>query len=331
MCAYRVDQELDGDNETLKKRAHAKVWNSQMKTVRVIFSTLATAASKEMRGVNFEIVLVDEAALVSEWSLVCCLRRTIQTLLLLGDIKQNPPFCLYEPSPWSILELLLQNTRHYDQVIKLNTQYRCHEFICSLVEGFYDYKIYTAAKVSDDYLEDLEVHGRIVGHRRESRAWMIDLRGKFNSRDLCNPTEVQEIFQLLLGIERVLKRQSLTKTVNILTPYKAQKVLLDGMISKNFSTSRNVEISVEVVESNEIAVQTFDGCQGTEANVIILSLTRSGNRSQGLGFLANRLYRCLVPITRAKDYLFVVGDFFFFTTDANWNSILTKIKCYVQV
>jgi CO dehydrogenase/acetyl-CoA synthase epsilon subunit len=60
-------------------------------------------------------------------------------------------------------------------------------------------------------------------------------------------------------------------------------------------------------------------------------LTRSGGMRTGLGFLANKVYRCVVPITRAREYLFIVGDEDLFKRDNNWREVLSKIQNRVHL
>jgi hypothetical protein len=323
------DQNADEDLP-YNYKVHGKVWKKQIQKVKVIFCTLTTAASKEMQKLQFKHVLVDESGLVTEWSLVCCLRSDMKMLLLLGDIVQNPPFSKHTLSLPSVLEILMDSSNVNNPVVHLDTQYRCHSFICSLVDVFYKYRIYTNVKYDDPYLRAMDIHGRKVGSNDASRAWMINIRGSFNTKGKCkglsNKEEAVEVLKLLLNILNVLFQQNIQKNVKILAPYREQKSLLETMIASQKNFSQRMIIMMKAVE-----VQTFDGCQGTEGDIVILSLTRSGGMRTGLGFLANKVYRCVVPITRAREYLFIVGDEDLFKKDNNWREVLSKIQNRVHL
>lgn len=55
----------------------------------------------------------------------------------------------------------------------------------------------------------------------------------------------------------------------------------------------------------KITIQTIDGCQGSEADIVILSLVRSNNYGD-VGFLKHDFRRFNVALTRAIRHMFVV-------------------------
>jgi len=67
-------------------------------------------------------------------------------------------------------------------------------------------------------------------------------------------------------------------------------------------------------------VDTIDGYQGMERDVIIISCVRSNPR-QALGFLKDPRRMC-VALTRAKKGLFIIGDVHCLKGDRNWSDLI---------
>ena len=85
--------------------------------------------------------------------------------------------------------------------------------------------------------------------------------------------------------------------IGIISPYRAQVQLLRQTIKKKqgFKPYRRF-----------ISVNTVDGFQGQERDVIIISLVRSNDSGQ-IGFLRD-LRRMNVAMTRARMKLIIIGD-----------------------
>ena len=73
-----------------------------------------------------------------------------------------------------------------------------------------------------------------------------------------------------------------------------------------------------VCKDNKIELNTIDGFQGREMDVIILSLVRS-NSNSNIGFVANTR-RINVAITRAKYLLVVIGNIETLKKDKFWKN-----------
>ncbi len=85
--------------------------------------------------------------------------------------------------------------------------------------------------------------------------------------------------------------------VGVISPYRAQVQYLRSLIKKRvfFKPYRNL-----------ISVNTVDGFQGQERDVILISLVRSNDDGQ-IGFLRD-LRRMNVAITRARMKLIILGN-----------------------
>lgn len=70
-------------------------------------------------------------------------------------------------------------------------------------------------------------------------------------------------------------------------------------------------------------VNSVDGFQGREKEIIILSCVRS--RGNQLGFLEDQR-RLNVSITRAKFALIIIGNFETLSQNQTWSSLIEKIR-----
>ena len=97
-----------------------------------------------------------------------------------------------------------------------------------------------------------------------------------------------------IGKERLLEERI---DVGIISPYKGQVALLRRLLRQDryWRPFRSL-----------ITVNTVDGFQGQERDVIVISLVRS-NEQGDIGFLRD-LRRMNVAITRARMKLILIGD-----------------------
>ena len=126
----------------------------------------------------------------------------------------------------------------------------------------------------------LRAGGGLYGYSNTSEAelTLLSLRAYFES----------------IGKERILSERL---DVGIISPYRAQVQLLRRLVKKNefFKPFRSL-----------ITVNTVDGFQGQERDIIVISLVRSNDEGQ-IGFLRD-LRRMNVAITRARMKLILIGD-----------------------
>ncbi len=73
-----------------------------------------------------------------------------------------------------------------------------------------------------------------------------------------------------------------------------------------------------------LEINTVDAYQGREKEIIIISCVR-GSQERTLGFL-NDYRRMNVAITRAKNFLWVVGNSRTLVRNKNWESFITFAK-----
>ncbi|KAJ3234425.1 hypothetical protein HDU78_005864 [Chytriomyces hyalinus] len=261
---------------------------------RAIFSTLnATYSSHLIDEESFNVVIVDEAAQAMEADTTCILRHCVKAVILVGDTKQleatvKSETCATARFGRSLVERL-QSLKH--PVYMLETQYRMHPRIAEFSSGqFYDGWLMDSAFVrtyNPSWYANPEFSPvQFIAHRGSRHV-------KDNGGSSKNDIEAQLICDRLIAF--LGSHSTLALSIGIICPYKAQKHLLDELLE---------DALAPIQHRSEISVNTVDGFQGQERDVIILSLVRVEHVS---GFLDD-LRRVNVALTRAKYNLWVYGD-----------------------
>ena len=118
--------------------------------------------------------------------------------------------------------------------------------------------------------------------------------GRINKSEAELTLLVLESYFKKIGKERILEERI---DVGVISPYRAQVQYLRRQLKKKefFKPYRQL-----------ISVNTVDGFQGQERDVILISLVRANDEGQ-IGFLRD-LRRMNVAITRARMKLFILGD-----------------------
>ena len=116
-------------------------------------------------------------------------------------------------------------------------------------------------------------------------------------RSYSNAAEAEQVMKTLEILSKDYSFNEQEQTIGIVSPYSSQVILLKKLLED----SSLADEFKELVEINSV-----DGYQGRERDVIILSTVRS-NRKHNVGFLSD-WRRMNVAITRAKSGLIVVGD-----------------------
>ena len=300
-------------NTCLKQQLHCPV----------ILGTLASFGTAMLNDVNANISIVDEAALASEAGVFCCVREKTETLVMVGDNLQLYAHTharglnefRYPNGPrrhklqWSVLRTFPHHHNGSFHGITLRTQYRYHQQIGGWIQAFYPYQLEHAASPSADYLKDAELleHQTVVDTRAVvistddplQRKEQDDYRDtqEEEDRSLVSSFEIRVVVELLARIAGTMEaRHTAKKKVLVISPYKNQVRSLTAAVKR---------LEDLVKQHLDIRVATVDSSQGSEANIVIVSMVRA-NRSHETGFLRRSPPRWLVALSRVKDYLFVV-------------------------
>lgn len=276
---------------------------------RVVACTLVGAANPLLYGRTFQSLFIDEAAQAIEaacWIPICKSHRVI----LAGDHKQLPPTIkCFEAEraglSYTLMEKIVDSKP--DVVTLLNLQYRMNERIMQFSsDWFYEGKLKAAENVRCRGILDYEEPVEWV----DTRNFSFEEEYVTLSAGRVNKMEAELVITLLSQfIEKVGPHRVLDERIDfgVISPYKAQVYYLRRLMRecKSLKPFRAL-----------ITINTVDGFQGQERDVVLISLVRS-NEDGEIGFL-RELRRMNVAMTRARMKLMVIGD----------SSTLTRHKFY---
>ena len=289
----KMDRLKDRANE-LEIRINAQLFGE----ARVIACTLVGSANRLLDGQKFGTVFIDEAAQALEAACWIPIRR-VSRVVLAGDHCQLPPTvksiaALKAGLGKTLMERIVDNKP--EVVTLLRMQYRMNEEIMRFSsDWFYGNQVESAPEVKYRSILDLDV----------PMEWVevgdgFEVGGRFLGSSLLNKPEAELTLQTLQEyFERIGKTRILNERldVGVISPYRAQVQYLRSQLKKRewFKPFRHL-----------ITVNTVDGFQGQERDIIVISLVRSNDEGQ-IGFLRD-LRRMNVAITRARMKLIIIGD-----------------------
>ena len=302
---------------------------------RVIACTLVGSAHHLLEGMKFGTLFIDEAAQALEAACWIPMRRASRVILA-GDHCQLPPTvksiaALRAGLGKTLMERIAENKPEVVTLLKI--QYRMNDEIMRFSsDWFYGGKVESAPQIKYRSVLDYEHPITWIDTGEESEERRVKSE-EFNSSsdDASEGSEEQENSSLFthhsslykeqfvgesfgrinkaeaeltlltlaeyftkIGKQRVLEERI---DVGIISPYRAQVQYLKKLIKKYefFKPYRRL-----------ISVNTVDGFQGQERDVILISLVRSNDEGQ-IGFLKD-LRRMNVAMTRARMKLIILGN-----------------------
>lgn len=276
-----------------------RINSALMGEARVIACTLAGSAHRLLMSTRFGTLFIDEAAQALEPACWIAIRKA-DRVILAGDHCQLPPTVKCQEAVRGGLAHTLMQTivkRKPEAVSLLKVQYRMNETIMRFSsEWFYGGSLQAAPEVK--YRGILDFDTPMVWVNTEGMEAAEEFIGESFGR--INKTEAElTMEQLQSYITRIGKQRILDERIDfgIISPYKAQVQYLRQLIRRNpfFKPFRHL-----------LSVNTVDGFQGQERDVIIISLVRANDEGH-IGFLHD-LRRMNVAITRARMKLIILGD-----------------------
>ena len=302
----RGDSSYHQKTERLKSRAtelEVRINSELFGEARVIACTLTGSAHRLLQGQKYNTLFIDEAAQALEAACWIPMRK-VSRVVLAGDHCQLPPTvksiaALKAGLGKTLMERIVEN--HPDEVSLLKIQYRMNEQIMRFSsDWFYHGQVESAPSVKHrgilDY--DIPIEWRQASIDDEGTPPAEEFVGESFGR--INKTEAQLTLDTLqryfekIGKQRVLDERI---DVGVISPYRAQVQYLRQQLRKRefFKPFRHL-----------ISVNTVDGFQGQERDIIVISLVRSNDEGQ-IGFLRD-LRRMNVAITRARMKLIIMGN-----------------------
>lgn len=314
-----IDKARD-QNHTLARNAEMNKRRIQQEIIdgaNVICTTLSGSGHEIFQGMNveFETVIIDEAAQCIELSALIPLKYGCSKCVLVGDPKQLPPTVLSKMASQFQYEqsLFVRMQKNFPQHVHLlDVQYRMHPDISRFPSvAFYDSKLQDGPGMA-------ELRAR-PWHQSEllSPYRFFDVQGMHQSatkgHSLVNYAEISVAMKLYGRLISDVKDYEFSGKIGVITPYKGQ---LKEM--KQYFASRYGDEILKTVDFN-----TTDAFQGRESEVIIFSCVRASNK--GIGFLAD-IRRMNVGLTRAKSSLWVLGNSRSLCQGEFWNGLVCNAR-----
>lgn len=296
---------------------------------RVIACTLVGSAHHLLEGMKFGTLFIDEAAQALEAACWIPMKRASRVILA-GDHCQLPPTvksiaALRAGLGKTLMERIAENKPEVVTLLKI--QYRMNDEIMRFSsDWFYGGKVESAPQIKyrsvldydhpitwidtsneenqitieEDAPEDSASTSSSVSAANQNSD--LNFKEQFVGESFGRINKAEAELTLLtlaeyftkIGKQRVLSERI---DVGIISPYRAQVQYLKKLIKKYefFKPYRRL-----------ISVNTVDGFQGQERDVILISLVRSNDEGQ-IGFLKD-LRRMNVAMTRARMKLIILGN-----------------------
>lgn len=267
--------------------AQADLKEAIIDTADIIFSTLSITGRQLLRdGCKVDTLIIDEAGQAVEAETLIPLSLEPARCLLVGDTKQLPATTISTQAEQhlynrSLLSRLIDDCREPYEMLTI--QYRMHEAIRIWPSNrYYQGKLVDGIKVQP--IAELQNYNVLGTYS------FINVHGqeKMKGYSYYNSAETQaikSIIQTFTELGLVAKY-----SIGIITFYAGQV----RSLQKNIQDQANITIN------------TVDGFQGSEKDIIIISCVRS-NSKNAVGFL-NDFRRLNVAITRAKSMLLIIGN-----------------------
>lgn len=288
--------------DRLKSRAtelELRIRSSLFGEARVIASTLTGAANRVLEGEKYSTLFIDEAAQALEAACWIAIRKAGRVILA-GDHCQLPPtvksiMALKGGLGKTLMERIVENKP--EAVTLLKMQYRMNEQIMKFSsEWFYNNMVESAPTVSHRGILDYDTPMMWIDTAEcdGKEEFVGENFGRINRAEAEMTLQTLQQYLEKIGKQRILEESI---DVGIISPYRAQVQLLRKELRKRefFRPYRHL-----------LTVNTVDGFQGQERDIILISLVRS-NDGGDIGFLRD-LRRMNVAITRARMKLIILGS-----------------------
>lgn len=288
--------------DRLKSRAtelELRIRSSLFGEARVIASTLTGAANRVLEGEKYSTLFIDEAAQALEAACWIAIRKAGRVVLA-GDHCQLPPtvksiMALKGGLGKTLMERIVENKP--ETVTLLKMQYRMNEQIMKFSsEWFYHGMVESAPTVSHRGILDYDTPMMWIDTAEcdGKEEFVGENFGRINRAEAELTLQTLQQYLEKIGKQRILEESI---DVGIISPYRAQVQLLRKELRKRefFRPYRHL-----------LTVNTVDGFQGQERDIILISLVRS-NDGGDIGFLRD-LRRMNVAITRARMKLIILGS-----------------------
>lgn len=341
---YCLDYMVNKKIENNEVKEIEKLKQEILLGVKIVCSTLSIAGSNTLLTLNqkFDTVIIDEAGQSIEISSLIPLKYNCERLILVGDPKQLSSTVFSKTAIKYNYDLSLFK-RFQDagqEVVILKTQYRMNPYLSKFIsETFYDGKLMNAKSIIDSSVQIFEKtklknkaltnsdndikknrssnnngnYEKCLEHPAFQPFVFFDIESKenYDNNSCYNDHQVQFVLELVRILITIYPNtEELYKKVAIISPYSTQVLKIKHGLRK----------VLNYTEICPLDVNTVDGFQGKEKDIVIFSTVRSKG-SKSIGFLKDEK-RVNVGLSRAKSSLVVVGDSKKLILDTNWEKLV---------
>lgn len=306
------------------------VTNDYIQSATIIAGTcIGFKSNSIVRDMNFDYVIIDEAATATTPELIVSLLQCSHKVILVGDQNQLEPQ-VSEITRKKLMEEKNKNnkkyyktifTKYFDQLkenrkVILKRQYRMHPVIGTMIsQVFYDNVIENGVTVE-------QKEHNLSLYKGKAIVWISTSNCKERyekNKELSYENKLE--IEILLGQLRQLDREENINNykIGIITPYSAQRKYLQREVNK---------LKLKKIDKSNIEINTVDAFQGSEKDIIIYSNVRS-NKEGKVGFIKQQ-ERVNVMFSRAKSLLIIIGDLDFVNTKQVDNNRFPDIIKYIK-
>lgn len=250
----------------------------------------------------FDVVIIDEATQCDMSSCIPILQRGKKAVIA-GDTNQLRHFSFLSEAQItnkliehklnthqhlnyrtnSMLDLMLHNAKHQNQVVALDEHYRSLPAIIEFSNSHF-------------YSNRLKIMTAFPNHNPSKSLQAVKLNGE-RSEQGVNQTEIDQIVKLIQSIITNEETSKTPSSIGVLSPFRQQTEAITTSISEQFSTE-------DMVRHN-ILIGTPHSFQGSEKDVMILSFSIDNQFHHGSLQYLNKEDVFNVSITRAKTSQFI--------------------------
>ncbi len=307
----KINREIDNLYQKIEE-IEGRIVENIIEESPVILSTNSSAALEYIENVKFDLIVVDEASQATIPSILIPLSKGSR-FVLAGDHKQLPPTILNQEAIELEKTLFEELIKAYPQkAYMLDIQYRMNPKLMEFPnKEFYDGRIKAAPGLENLTIKDLiddpsckwPLGRKILDPKRPFLFLDTSEFDEKFERRIKGSTSIQNRLEADIAIivsNLFIKKGLDNRDIGIITPYDDQ---------------------VDLISSHaKVEVNTVDGYQGREKEIIIISMVRS-NKEGRIGFLKD-LRRLNVSLTRAKRKLVIIGDSETLRTHPTYNRLI---------
>ncbi|KRH94636.1 tRNA-splicing endonuclease positive effector (SEN1) [Pseudoloma neurophilia] len=312
---YTLDKMIEHDLETKRILTGTKTleFTTQEKMKRkfeylkqcdVVCATLSSSAKDliKIANISFDFLIIDEACQSVETSTLIPLKFNPIKIILIGDPRQLPPTVLSKSKPYasSLFDRLMKS----QPVLLLDVQYRMHPEIADFPNKYF----YQSMLKND--ISVLKRQNPYATFLKPMSFLKTQSNDNSDQNSYANSGEARIVLEIVKELMIRNQKYNLTSKIGIITPYKAQQYKIKTMLK---------QISPDIFKF--VSVNTVDGFQGQEKDIIIISAVRSKN----IGFVQD-IKRMNVSITRAKFALVIIGNIRTLSQSSAWSSLISHLQ-----